>query len=1185
MLNGVAEQVAGMDPAVMRKLMPALMDAKKEVAAGLKAWVAGGIDNDKRFTAHDMRRVMLSLDESMDAIARINPQLQKALDEMRRDTAHLATEHLKFEVARMAHVFGGPQGLATGGLQLNTAAVMIGAERELIKRHRNSANRYVGNVRKDIHHQFAVGLARNETFHQMGQRLRRLGGPRGRVALRGTIGDANAWVEDIPEGLFARYEHWAERLVRTETMNAYNVQHADGIDALNEDLDDDEDAFLKRWDSTLDSRLCEICGPLDRVAVKPEDNFPGGYEHPPAHPYCRCVVVAWHPSWGDIEGETGSREFTGEMPNVAPDAYVDAAAEAKAAGVRVSADRERSMADRAMAKAERAKERRQAQAEQERQAKIEQEQVSGFDPLPGWGDVPYKPEPVDPGPFVFSGQSIPGESPNEYRARKKAAHAKHLGISVEEFDKRELAKRVEAERIRYAKELADRELSAHESHVRELMAEKERQEKRMAAFEKKEALAIAAEEKEKAAKEAPEKERQAKRAKAKAEWEKKEALAIADDKKREAAQAVAKEKERQANAGGKALAAHQAQQKQAKQAWLEDKEDQQILAEAAKEAVANIAELKRKAAAALRVGDRSRFEELEKKAQAAIEAGLDGPGKELLNKAEAERLAKIEDRADKRAIERDEREKREAAELKMLEKQGNEDRAKRLKIDVGEVERNRKAEAEARAERVRQEMLSGLSGSARADMQALLDRAAARRNADQVDALEQKRMDLEGKAEQARRRQDKRAKERAREDLFLKNEARDKVPSMAEVRRKERSKHIAEAYEAAQAEKEYKKAEKAWLAKREEWAKKPQHERIALEKAELDAANAAGGKVREEYFKKRMAEADKHVHFSSQGRSEAKQEARKEQAKAIKAAREERGTAASAPPANEGWAGRQMRTGKITESEKLGGGVNVTELVKVDTGDGPVDAVWKPTSGEDNGVRSNVTAGTYWRREAAASNIAHHFQVDDLVPKTVARESIAANGKAQKGSLQQFVPANGDPMNLQLEDIERARVFDFATGNSDRHGGNMMYRRHSDGRGTVPVLIDNGLSFPEGVPDRFIQPTPVRDALEAIGGDQRRPAQRTLEIIEDLDEVAIARDMLRSGIGKKATISAVKRVRAMKEDPQIVGYEVGGDEYQQDHNWRTQAQKAERMKVDKELISIVERAEFEAALLGDFPLE
>ena len=305
MLHHLAQDVSQMDAALIRQMVPVLMDAKREVAAGLTAWLEQHPDNDKRFTAHEYRRAMLSLNKAMEEIAKRAPDVAEILEKGGEMAGHLATEHLKFEVARMAHVFGGPGNLATMPTQIDTAAVIVQGKRELIPRFRTSAHRYTQNMRKDIRHQFGVALAKGETFHQMTQRLRRMGGPRGQVSLRGIPGERGAIVEEISEGLFRRYRHWAERLVRTETMNAYNSQHALAIDELNEDLDEDEvdDPFLKRWDATLDSRICPICGPLDQVSVKTDEQFPGGYDHPPAHPYCRCVLVAWHPSWGDVDGE------------------------------------------------------------------------------------------------------------------------------------------------------------------------------------------------------------------------------------------------------------------------------------------------------------------------------------------------------------------------------------------------------------------------------------------------------------------------------------------------------------------------------------------------------------------------------------------------------------------------------------------------------------------------------------------------------------------------------------------------------------------------------------------------------------------------------------------------------------------------------------------------------------------
>src|SRR5690606_9447859 len=148
-----------------------------------------------------------------------------------------------------------------------------------------------------------LGLAQNETFAQLTNRLRRLGGPRGLVALRGIAGRPGAHVEEIAEGLFRRYRNWAERLARTEVMSAYNVQHRDAIEELEAGRVPGEPQYFARWDASPDSRLCPICRDLDRKLAPMGGAFPGGLAHPPAHPSCRGVVVAWSPAWGHVRGE------------------------------------------------------------------------------------------------------------------------------------------------------------------------------------------------------------------------------------------------------------------------------------------------------------------------------------------------------------------------------------------------------------------------------------------------------------------------------------------------------------------------------------------------------------------------------------------------------------------------------------------------------------------------------------------------------------------------------------------------------------------------------------------------------------------------------------------------------------------------------------------------------------------
>lgn len=303
MLEQLAAEVAELDHAAVAQLVPVLHDARKELVRDLRKWLTRVPDGSLRFTAQRYREALVAIDATIHELARLHPETQRVLETSLERAGYLAVGHVKFEVARMSAVFG-----ELSIPQFDTALVLASGRRQLVPRFRTSAKRYTGRVLQDIRHQFGVALARNETFHEMTERMRRLGGPRGLVALKGIRGEPGAVVEEIAEGLFRRYRHWGERIVRTETMNAYNLQHLEAIDQLNRDrLDDDEEPLMKRWDASLDRRLCPVCANLDRRAVPADALFAPGVQHPPAHPNCRCIVTAWDRRWGNIKGERAAR--------------------------------------------------------------------------------------------------------------------------------------------------------------------------------------------------------------------------------------------------------------------------------------------------------------------------------------------------------------------------------------------------------------------------------------------------------------------------------------------------------------------------------------------------------------------------------------------------------------------------------------------------------------------------------------------------------------------------------------------------------------------------------------------------------------------------------------------------------------------------------------------------------------
>ncbi len=247
----------------------------------------------------------------------------------------------------------------------------------------------------------------------------------------------------------------------------------------------------------------------------------------------------------------------------------------------------------------------------------------------------------------------------------------------------------------------------------------------------------------------------------------------------------------------------------------------------------------------------------------------------------------------------------------------------------------------------------------------------------------------------------------------------------------------------------------------------------------------------------------------------------------------------------------------------------------------PRTAVWKPQSGEAAEMRPHtITDGTSYLREAAAYNVAETLGVADMVPATVVRtfettgfREVALTAEEQAaqlaaadpgwgdaaavdfrrelipdgpntlpklagfdshqgltgvGSLQEKIEGKGVYPNLEFsqDGAERMRVFDFVTGNSDRHDKNVLVR-NVDGK-QMPVLIDNGLSFPNGPPERFIQPSEFTEQYH------RPMLDTTLKQIADVDLDKLATQLKDSGIERSAVEGALQRAQALKNQPRML---------------------------------------------------
>lgn len=209
----------------------------------------------------------------------------------------------------------------------------------------------------------------------------------------------------------------------------------------------------------------------------------------------------------------------------------------------------------------------------------------------------------------------------------------------------------------------------------------------------------------------------------------------------------------------------------------------------------------------------------------------------------------------------------------------------------------------------------------------------------------------------------------------------------------------------------------------------------------------------------------------------------------------------------------------LARPKNLGGGINDSYTVDLVQPDGTtIKAVWKPGKhARHERTFHNVPPEGEHLRESAASIVAEQLGVGDLVPATTTRKI-----GAKVGSVQAWSPGDAKPpASADVDAVQRMRAFDFVTGNGDRHNGNVLWSPDRK-----PILIDHGLTFPEGAPVRFKQPLG-----SFVGG---APSDALVERIRAIDEPALASTLHEAGMDIEAIRHTLYRVRLLKEDPSIL---------------------------------------------------
>lgn len=262
-MRQVAADLDRIPAALLAKMQPLLYQAEMELRRDLLAQLRkGGQDT---FTTARMRASLMHVQRARETLDAAGAELGAGLRLLTPAVASLSLRALEREVAALSGQFGD-----MAAPNFETASVMLRERGPLFVRMDSSAARYSGVVGDRLRAELAVARLRGLSMSETAARLDTRMGP----------------VFD-----FARFA--AERVARTETMNAYNSVHQRGI----ADWAQTEDGVLQLWDATNDLRVCLVCRRLDGGTAPPGRLFPDGYFGPPAHPYCRCVVLPWKVEW------------------------------------------------------------------------------------------------------------------------------------------------------------------------------------------------------------------------------------------------------------------------------------------------------------------------------------------------------------------------------------------------------------------------------------------------------------------------------------------------------------------------------------------------------------------------------------------------------------------------------------------------------------------------------------------------------------------------------------------------------------------------------------------------------------------------------------------------------------------------------------------------------------------------
>lgn len=221
----------------------------------------------------DVSRLQQIIAETEAGIRVLGAKAGRSFQGTQTDATELSIDHLVEEVSQLSGAFDG----RPVDVSISAAKVLADPMQGLLANHFDSSvQRYGLDLLNDVRRRLFVGMRAGDSLRDV---VNDIAGDRGAF---GRVGRDNA-----------------ERLVRTETSQAYGAAHHEGLKEAAKQVH----GLQKMW-LHVGSYLCKVCGPLHGT-TRPLDGtwtIRNGRKtrevaHAPAHPNCACRTSAIKPSW------------------------------------------------------------------------------------------------------------------------------------------------------------------------------------------------------------------------------------------------------------------------------------------------------------------------------------------------------------------------------------------------------------------------------------------------------------------------------------------------------------------------------------------------------------------------------------------------------------------------------------------------------------------------------------------------------------------------------------------------------------------------------------------------------------------------------------------------------------------------------------------------------------------------